>query len=125
MVDVEGRRDGVEAAVAQLAERLGIPVVSTFMGRGLLSGHDAVVRGTYLGAAGQRAVTELVEGADALLLLGVILSDTNFALSERKIDMRRARLAINRAVSVGHHISPDIPLDALVEGLLAKAPTGS
>ncbi len=125
MVDVEVRRYGVEARVAELARRLGLPVVSTFMGRGLLSGDDDVVRGAYLGAAGQRAVTELVEGADALLLLGVILSDTNFAVSGRRIDMRRAMLAIDRAVRVGHHIYPDIPLDALVDALLARAPSGT
>ncbi len=120
MVDVEVRRYGVEARVAELASRLGIPVVSTFMGRGLLSGHRDVVRGTYLGAAGQPAVTELVEGSDALLLLGVILSDTNFAVSERKIDMRRAMLAINRKVQVGYHSYLDIPLDALIDTLLAQ-----
>ena len=121
MVDVEVRRYGVEAKVAALAERLGIPVVSTFMGRGLLSGHRDVVRGTYMGAAGQRAVTELVENSDGLLLLGVILSDTNFAVSETKIDMRRAILAIDRAVRVGHHSYPDIPLDRFVDALLAAS----
>ena len=121
MVDVEVRRYGVEAKVAELASRLGIPVVSTFMGRGLLSGHRDVVLGTYLGTAGQPAVTALVEGSDALLLLGVILSDTNFAVSERKIDMRRAMLAINRQVQVGHHSYPDIPMDALIDTLLAQA----
>ena len=121
MVDVEVRRYGAEAKVAALASRLGIPVVNTFMGRGLLSGHRDVVRGTYLGAAGQLAVTTLVEGSDALLLLGVILSDTNFAVSERKIDMRRAMLAINRQVQVGHHSYPDIPLDALIDTMLAHA----
>ena len=122
MVDVEVRRYGVEDKVAALATRLGIPVVTTFMGRGLLSGHG-VVLGTYLGAAGQPEITNLVEGSDGLLLLGVILSDTNFAVSERKIDMRRAVLAIDRQIQVGHHAYPDIPLDALVDALLA-ATTG-
>ena len=51
MVDVETRRYGVEDRVAEFARRLGLPVVTTFMGRGLLSGHGDVVRGTYLGAA--------------------------------------------------------------------------
>ena len=37
MVDVEVRRYGLEAKVAELTRRLGIPVVTTFMGRGLLS----------------------------------------------------------------------------------------
>jgi hypothetical protein len=39
VVDVEVRRYGLEAKVAALARRLGAPVVTTFMGRGLLSGH--------------------------------------------------------------------------------------
>jgi len=121
MVDVEVRRYGVEARVAELADRLGIPVVTTFMGRGLLSGH--AVRGTYLGAAGRADITELVEGSDALLLLGVILSDTNFAVSARKIDLRRAMLAIDREVQVGHHSYANVPLDALMDALLAQAGT--
>ncbi|MBN8890046.1 MAG: indolepyruvate/phenylpyruvate decarboxylase [Rhodospirillales bacterium 70-18] len=120
MVDVEVRRYGVEDKAARLARALGIPVVTTFMGRGLLSGHADVVRGTYMGAAGEAAITRLVEGSDGLLLLGVILSDTNFAVSERKIDMRRAMLAIDRAVRVGHHAYPAIPLDALLDALLAR-----
>jgi len=122
MVDVETRRYGVERKVAALARALAIPVVTTFMGRGLLSADADVVRGTYLGAAGERAITALVEESDGLLLLGVILSDTNFAVSERKIDMRRAILAINREVRVGHHSYPAIPMDDLLDALLARAP---
>ena len=124
MVDVEVRRYGVEDRVARLASRLGIPVVTTFMGRGLLSGHPGVVRGTYLGAAGRAEITELVEGSDALLLLGVILSDTNFAVSARKIDLRRAMLVLDRAVQVGHHSYADVPLDRLVDALLDRAGPG-
>ena len=122
MVDVETRRYGVEDKAAALARALGIPVVTTFMGRGLLSAHPDVVRVTYLGAAGEPAVTELVEGSDGLLLLGVILCDTNFGVSVRKVDMRRAILAINREVRVGHHSYAAIPLDDLLDALLARAP---
>lgn len=119
LVDIEIRRYGVEAKVAALAVRLGLPVVSTFMGRGLLSGYP--VAGTYLGAAGQPAITQLVEGSDALLLLGVILSDTNFAVSERAIDMRQAMLVLNREVQVGHHLYRNIPMAALIDALLDAA----
>ncbi len=122
MVDVEIRRYGAEAKVAALAARLGIPVVCTFMGRGLLSGHAGLVRGTYMGAAGQPEITHLVEQSDGLLLLGVILSDTNFAVSERKIDMRRAMLVADRQVRVGHHSYADIPMNALMDALLTAAP---
>jgi indolepyruvate decarboxylase len=122
IVDVEVRRYGIEARVATLARKLGIPVVTTFMGRGLLEGAPDVVAGTYLAAAGEPRVTRLVEQADALLLLGVILSDTNFALSQRRLDPRRVMLAIDRQVRVGHHIYPDLALDDLVDALIARAP---
>ena len=121
IVDVEIRRYGVEDRVAALARKLGLPVVTTFMGRGLLEHAPDVVSGTYMGAAGDPAVTALVEDADTLLLLGVILSDTNFALSGRKLDPRRTVLAIDRAVTIGHHAYPDLPVDELVDALVDRA----
>ena len=122
VVDVEIRRYGIEHETAALARRLCLAVVTTFMGRGLLEEAPDVLAGTYLGAAGDPAITRLVEDADALLLLGVILSDTNFALSERKLDARRTMLAMGRSVQIGHHIYNNLPLDALVKALSARAP---
>lgn len=121
LVDVEVRRYGIEGRVAALARRFGLPVVTTFMGRGLLGAAPDVVRGTYLGTAGDPAITRLVEEADALLLLGVIVCDTNFALSEKSFDWAHTALAIDRTVRVGHHIYPDLPIDELVEALIARA----
>ena len=63
----------------------------------------------------------MIEEADALLLLGVILSDTNFALSHHRLDPRRTILAVDRAVRVGHHVYKDLPIDALIEALIARA----
>ncbi len=122
MVGVEIRRYGIERETAALARRLGLPVVTTFMGRGLLEDAPDVLAGTYLGAAGDPAVTRLVEGADALLLLGVILSDTNFALSQRKLDPRRTMSAMGRAVQIGHHVYNNLPVDALLPALSERAP---
>src|SRR5262249_39335081 len=121
MVDVEIRRYGVEDQVAALARKLRIPVVTTFMGRGLLEEASDVVSGTYLGAAGDPAITKLIEDADALLLLGVILCDTNFALSQRRLDPRRTILAIDRTLRISHHVYSDIPIEDLIAALLARA----
>jgi indolepyruvate decarboxylase len=122
MVGVEVRRHGVEDGVAELARRLGVPVVTSFMGRGLLAGVNSPVLGTYLGCAGHPDIAELVEDADLLLLLGVIVSDTNFGVSGRQIDLRRAVHAFDREVRIGHHVYSDVPLAALVEAVLARAP---
>lgn len=122
MVGVEVRRYGLEAQVAELARRLGVPVVTSFMGRGLLAGAECDLRGTYLGLAGDAGLTELVEQSDALLLLGVIVSDTNFAVSARRIDLRHTIQALGGQVVLGHHVYPRITLAELVGCLLERLP---
>lgn len=121
MVDVEVRRFGLEAKVAELARRLAIPVVTTFMGRGLLSAAEAPLMGTYLGLAGDPTVASLVEESDGLLLLGVILSDTNFGVSAGRLDLRRTMQALDRQVAMGFHAYPNLPLADLVDALLSRA----
>lgn len=120
LVGIEIRRTGVESKVAQLARLLRIPVATTLMGRGLLAGQDAPLLGTYLGVAGDADVTRAVEESDALLMLGVLLSDTNFGVSARKIDLRGSILALDGQVALGHHVYPRIPIEALLDAMLAE-----
>jgi indolepyruvate decarboxylase len=120
MAGVEVRRYGLEDKVAALSRRLGLPVVTSFMGRGLLAEHDAPLVGTYMGVAGLPEITRLVEESDALFLLGEIVCDTNFAVSETKIDLRKAIQALDGRVTLGYHVYPQLPLAALVDGLLAR-----
>ena len=124
MAGVEVRRYGLEDKVSLLSRRLGLPVVTSFMGRGLLVSHDAPLVGTYMGVAGLPEVTRLVEESDGLFLLGEIISDTNFAVSETRIDMRKTIQALNGQVTLGYHTYPKIPLAALVDGLLQRANQG-
>jgi indolepyruvate decarboxylase len=125
MVGVEVRRYGQETALAELAKRLGIPVVTSFMGCGLLAESATPPLGIYLGMAGSAEVTELVENADALFLLGVILSDTNFGVSRRQIDLRHTIHANDGEVTLGYHTYADIPLAALIAALLARTASRS
>ncbi len=121
MVGIEIRRFEIEEKVARLARLLRLPVVTTFMGRGLLADCATPLLGTYLGLAGPAAVTRAVEDSDALLMLGVIISDTNFGVSEHAIDMRRAILALDHQVTMGYHVYPRIGIEELVDALLERA----
>jgi indolepyruvate decarboxylase len=120
MVGVEVRRYGLEARVAELARRLHVPVVTSFMGRGLLAGSDVPVVGTYLGLTAHPEVGRPVEESDCLLLFGVIVSDTNFGVSEGRIDARNCVLAADRGVTMGHHRYGNVPLRALVDELVRR-----
>lgn len=121
LLGVEIRRYGLEKKVAKLAKTLGIPVLTTFMGRGILAEVGAKTAGTYLGLAGDVATRRLVERADALLMLGVILCDTNFGVSKRQIDMRTSIHAFDGAVHFEHHSYAGVILEAFVDALLAGA----
>ena len=120
LVGVEIRRYGIEHKVARLARLLNIPVVTTFMGRGLLADTDAPLLGTYLGVAGPAPLTAVVEESDALLMLGVIVSDTNFGISGNKIDLQRSIRASDGAVTMDYQVYPGVPLEALVDALLER-----
>jgi indolepyruvate decarboxylase len=122
VVDVEVRRFHLEARVAELARRLGLPVLTTFMGRGLLSEAGLEVHGTYLGIAGVPEQSRLLDDSDLPVMLGAILSDSNFGVSAQRFDFRRALIAAHREARVGHHVYHDIPLAALVDALLARLP---
>ena len=120
LVGVEIRRFGIEAKVARLAQLLGIPVATTFMGRGLLADTDVPLLGTYLGVAGPAPLTAAVEQSDALFMLGVIVSDTNFGVSGKTIDLHGSILACDGAVTMGYQVYPGVPLEALVDQLIDR-----
>ena len=124
MAGVEVRRYDLEEQVAELSRRLGMPVVTSFMGRGLLAHQDAPLVGTYMGVAGFPEVTQLVESSDGLFLLGEIICDTNFAVSETKIDMRKTIQALDGRVTIGYHTYSQLPLSALVQRMLSRLDPG-
>jgi indolepyruvate decarboxylase len=117
MVGVEVRRFGLEDEVAELIRLTNIPAVSSLMGRGVVSGHLEQVSLSYLGLAGDPEVASLVEESDCLILLGVILSDTNLGVPAHRLDLRRVVHAFGGEVRVAHHVYPHLPLRDLVLGL--------
>lgn len=121
LVGVEARRYGLEGEIGKLCRILGLPVATSFMGRGLFAGQEMPLVGTYLGSAGNAHAASTIETADSLLMLGVIVSDTNFGVSGKNIDMRGAIQALDRSVGFSHHNYPEIPLSALIAGLLEIA----
>jgi len=121
MVGVEVRRFGLEEQVAELARCLRLPIVTSFVGRGVLAETDAPVLGTYLGAAGHPEISALVEKSDQLFLLGVIVSDTNFCTATRALDHSKSIQVADGSVTWAHHTFRAIPLPALIGALLKFA----
>ena len=117
LIGVEARRYGLEDKIAALATTLNLPAATSFMGRGILAGSDAPLIGTYLGLAGDVPVRQTIERSDCLLMLGVILCDTNFGVSKRVIDMRSAIHAFDGEVAMAHHVYSEVSLAALIDAM--------
>ncbi len=124
VVGVEVHRFRLARRAVALAEALGLPVVSTFMGRGTFPDDHPQYAGTYLGPASPPGVRELVEESDCLVMLGALFSDTNMGVRLRALDPRHVVLAVSREVHSGYHHYPDVPLEDLVEAAVERSAEG-
>lgn len=120
VVGVEVHRQRLTSHVVRLAERLGLTVASTFMGRGTFPDDHPQYAGVYLGPASVPGVRELVEDSDLVLMLGALITDTNMGVRLTALDPRRVVLAVSRTVTTGYHRYENVPLDELVEQLLSR-----
>lgn len=130
LADVEVRRFGLEDAVLALAEKTGIPLATTLMGKGMFTGHgstknQALCLGTYLGKIGEVTIRDVIEDSDCLIMLGVIASDTNLATAEKKIDLTKAIRINENGIFVGKQRFDNIPLADLVKALYRILPEKS
>ncbi|WP_031569174.1 thiamine pyrophosphate-dependent enzyme [Rheinheimera texasensis] len=87
LVGVKAKRFGFDLAVAELAQRCGMPALTTLLGRGVLDISAASYKGVYSGAKEDPALPWLQQ-SDFLICAGVIRSDSNFAAHPRLLTDR-------------------------------------
>lgn len=124
IVGVEVHRFGLRDAVIQLAERLRIPVASSFLGRGVFPTLHPQFVGTYLGVVSPPGLRAIVEQSDCVLLLGELVSDTSLGVSADALSRTNLLIAVARDVYIGHHRYHSTPLDWLVRRLLVAPMPG-
>jgi indolepyruvate decarboxylase len=93
-------RDG-RFSLVRLAERLGVPVASSFLGRGVFPTRHLQLAGTYLGVVSPQP-----------------LRDTSLGISAQRLAEANLIVCDAREVFVGHHRYQDTPLEQIVTGLL-------
>ena len=118
IVGVEVHRFQLRDRVVQLAERLGVPVASSFLGRGVFPTRHPQFAGTYLGVVSPPPLRDVVENSDCVLLLGELISDTSLGVSAQRLTESNLIICVAREVFVGHHRYHDTPLERVVSGLL-------
>ena len=120
LADVEIHRFGLQDALIGLAESTGMPIATTILGKCVISEAHPLFAGIYEGAMGRAEVTEAVESADCLLMLGCFLTDINLGIFTAKLDPSRCINATSEDLRIRHHHYSDVRLDDFIQALAAR-----
>ncbi len=117
LADVEVHRFHLQEELLKLAESTGMPIATTILGKSVISEAHPLFAGVYEGAMGRPEVTELVEGADCLLMVGCFMTDINLGIFTAKLDPSRCIDATSEDLRIRHHHYRDVRLDDFLLGL--------
>jgi indolepyruvate decarboxylase len=120
LIGVEADRFELNDKILTLARKFCIPIVSDFLARDVIPKEDPNYFGTYLGEAGNPTAKALVEKADLLLMLGMIITDMNLGIKLKRLKRENIILCFSRQVLAGHHVYNNVPLKLLVEELMKR-----
>jgi indolepyruvate decarboxylase len=120
LADVEVHRFGLQDALLELAESTGMPIATTILGKSVISESHPLFAGVYEGAMGRSEVTECVEDADCLLMLGCFLTDINLGIFTAKLDPSRCINATSEDLRIRHHHYSDVRLDDFIRELSSR-----
>lgn len=120
LADVEIHRFGLQDELLALATATGMPIATTILGKSVISESHPLFAGVYEGAMGRTEVTECVESADCLLMLGCFLTDINLGIFTAKLDPSRCINATSEDLRIRHHHYSDVRLDDFIRALSAR-----
>jgi indolepyruvate decarboxylase len=125
LADVEVHRFSLQDELLALAGSTGMPIATTILGKSVISESHPLFVGVYEGAMGRSEVTEFVEEADCLLMLGCFLTDINLGIFTAKLDPSRCINATSEDLRIRHHHYSDVRLDDFIRALSARKLTVS
>lgn len=88
LAGVELARFNMGKALLKFAERNNIKIATTLLSKSVVNERHSLFSGIYAGGASKPEVRELVEGADPLVMLGVMLTDMTLCFRPSKFEKR-------------------------------------
>lgn len=114
---VEIHRFGLQDEVIKLAEKHGIPIAATLLGKSVVSEKHPLYLGVYEGAMGRESVRKFVEESDCVILLGAFMTDINLGIYTAHLDPAKCVYATSEKLRIRHHHFHDVLLHDFIRGL--------
>ena len=120
LVGAEVHRFHLQEDVANLIERVNIPVAATLLGKSVIREDHPLFIGVYGGLIGRDEVQKFVHESDCLIMLGSILTDLE-DLDPQSPVMRAGRTvhATADAIAIKHHRYEQVRFEDFVRGVIA------
>jgi indolepyruvate decarboxylase len=117
---VEIHRFGLQDKVIALAEKHGLPMAATILGKSVVPEKHPLYIGLYEGAMGRADVTSFVEESDCVLLLGAFMTDLNLGIFTAQLDPAKCIYVTSEQLRIRHHHYHHVPLGDFLTQLTAQ-----
>jgi indolepyruvate decarboxylase len=117
---VELFRERAERDFLQLAEKLGLPVVTTVLAKGVFPMDHPQHMGIHIGPFSAQEIQKRVRSADLVLAMGTQLTDMNLGAARPQVLRDRSVWASGQRVNVSFHTYTDVMLKDFVAGLVKQ-----
>jgi indolepyruvate decarboxylase len=114
---VELFRERAEKDFRKLAEKLGAPVVTTILAKGVFPMDHPLHMGIHIGPFSAAPIQKRVRDADLVLSLGNQLTDMNLGAARPQVRRQNSVWAVNQRVNISFHTYTDVTLRDFVSGL--------
>jgi len=116
----EVHRYGLLQDVLRFAERYRIPIVSSLLGKSVISERHPLYVGLYQGGMSQREVREFAENCDCLIMIGVMLNDVNTGMFSENLEKNKRIIANSQTIRIKHHEYPQISFQDFTSALAER-----
>ena len=117
LAGVEIHRFGLQCPLLEFAQKAGIPIAATMLGKSVISERHPLFAGIYEGALGREEVTRFVEESDCVILLGEYMTDINMGIFTAHLDPARSIDATAETLRIGHHYYNGVLLGDFIKAL--------
>ena len=118
LADAEVHRFGLQGALLKLAQRTGIPVAATMLGKSVIGEQYPFYLGVYEGALGRESVRRYVESSDCVIMLGAFMTDINLGIFTARLDPARCIYATSEKLAIRYHNFEEVRFKDFMNGLL-------